>query len=168
MSTAAAPAHETVVLHVGGLQYATEKAVVERALGNRPGVLAVDANPVAQTATVTYDPERTSVEALADWVEECGYHCAGQPVPGHVCDPMAEHGAAPAAHDHAAMERAEHAHGHGHGGHRCERVRHRAVSARSGRRASALPADSGRSLRLCDARAGGRAAETSDPRFRHQ
>jgi Cu2+-exporting ATPase len=117
MSTAAAPAHETVVLHVGGLQYATEKAVVERALGNRPGVLAVDANPVAQTATVTYDPERTSVEALADWVEECGYHCAGQSVPGHVCDPMAEHGAAAAAHDHAAIERTEHAHGHGHGGH---------------------------------------------------
>jgi len=39
--------------------------VVASALGNRPGVLAVDANPVVQTATVTYDPGRTSVEALA-------------------------------------------------------------------------------------------------------
>jgi Cu2+-exporting ATPase len=109
--------HETTVLHVGGLHYATEKSVVERALGNRPGVLEVEANPVAQTATVDFDPEQTSVEDLRRWVEECGFHCAGQSVPGHVCDPMAEHGAAPPAHDHAAMERAEHAHGHGHGGH---------------------------------------------------
>jgi hypothetical protein len=23
-------------------------------------------------------------------VEECGYHCAGQSAPGHMCDPMAE------------------------------------------------------------------------------
>ena len=117
MSVATAPTGETAVLHVGGLHYAGEKLRVEHALGARPGVLAVEANPVAQTATVTYDPAQTSVEALARWVEECGYHCAGQSVPGHVCDPMAEYGAAPAAHDHAAMERAEHAHGHGHGGH---------------------------------------------------
>ena len=117
MSIATAPTAETTVLHVGGMLFASEKAVVERVLGGRPGVLSVDANPVSQTATVRYDPARTSVEALAAWVEECGYHCAGQSVPGHVCDPMAEHGAAPAADDHAAVERAEHADGHGHGGH---------------------------------------------------
>ena len=81
---------ETAVLHVGGLHYATEKAVVEGVLGNRPGVLAIDANPVAQTATVTFDPSQTSVEALRSWVEECGYHCAGRSVPGHICDPLAE------------------------------------------------------------------------------
>ena len=117
MSIATAPTVETTVLHVGGMLFASEKAVVERVLGGRPGVLSVDANPVSQTATVRFDPARTSVEALAAWVEECGYHCAGQSVPGHVCDPMAEHGAAPAADDHAAVERAEHADGHGHGGH---------------------------------------------------
>ena len=117
MSTATAPSQESTVLHVGGLHYASEKAVVEHALGNRPGVLAVDANPVAQTATVTFDPAQTSVEDLRRWVEECGYHCAGQSVPGHVCDPMAEPGAEHAAHDHAAAERADDAHGHGHGGH---------------------------------------------------
>src|SRR6266542_2491975 len=47
---------ETAVIHVGGLQYASEKAVVEGVLARRPGVLAVDANPVAQTATVTFAP----------------------------------------------------------------------------------------------------------------
>jgi P-type Cu2+ transporter len=119
MSTATGPAHETTVLHVGGLHYASEKTVVEHALGRRPGVLAVEANPVAQTATVTFDPVQTSVADLTGWVEECGYHCAGQSVPGHVCDPMAEREAAHEgmAHDHAAMDRADHAHGHGHGGH---------------------------------------------------
>jgi Cu2+-exporting ATPase len=117
MGTATAPSRETTVLHVGGLHYATEKAVVEHALGNRPGVLAVEANPVAQTATVTFDAAQTSVEQLRRWVEECGYHCAGQSVPGHVCDPMAEPGAEHPARDHAATERSDDAHGHGHGGH---------------------------------------------------
>ena len=55
-----------------------------------PGVLEVEANPVAQTATVTYDPSRTSVAELAGWVRDCGYHCAGQSVPDHICDPLAE------------------------------------------------------------------------------
>ena len=107
---------ERTVLHVGGLQYASEKAVVERLLGAQAGVLAVDANPVAQTATVEYDPEQTSVAALRRWVEECGYHCAGRSVPGHICDPLAEEPLAP-AHDHAALERADDADGHGQGGH---------------------------------------------------
>jgi len=107
----------TAVLHVGDLHYASEKAVVERVLANRPGVVRVEANPVAQTATVEYEPATTSVEALQRWVEECGYHCAGRSVPGHVCDPLAEEGRDAPVHDHVALERAEHAHGHGHGGH---------------------------------------------------
>jgi P-type Cu2+ transporter len=107
----------TAVLHVGDLHYASEKAVVERVLANRAGVARVEANPVAQTATVEYDPETTSVEALQRWVEECGYHCAGRSVPGHVCDPLAEEAGDAPAHDHAAVERADHADGHGHGGH---------------------------------------------------
>src|SRR5262245_44177735 len=115
MSAAATATPDTTVLHVGGLHYASEKAVIERVLAGRPGVLSVEANPVAQTATVRYDPGATSVEQLRTWVRECGYHCAGQSAPGHVCDPLVapDHG----PHDHAAVERAEHADGHGHGGH---------------------------------------------------
>jgi len=117
MATATAHRHRSVVLHVGGLHYASQKAVVERVLENRTGVVAVDANPVAQTATVEYDPAATSVEALRQWVEECGFHCAGRSVPGHVCDPLADEGHDAPTHDHAAAARAEQAHGHGHGGH---------------------------------------------------
>jgi Cu2+-exporting ATPase len=108
---------ERVVLHVGELHYASEKAVVERKLGAQPGVLAVDANPVAQTATVAFDPEQTSVESLRRWVKECGYLCAGRSVPGHVCDPLAQQEPLAPTRDHAALARADEAHGHGHGGH---------------------------------------------------
>src|SRR5215207_5555398 len=80
----------TAVLEVSGVNWASSKTVAESMLSRRPGVLSVDANPVAQTATVTYDPARTSVRQLRDWVRDCGYHCAGQSVPHHVCDPLAE------------------------------------------------------------------------------
>jgi P-type Cu2+ transporter len=84
------PGRVTAVLDVSGVQWASSKAVAEAVLLRRPGVLAVDANPVAQTATVTYDPDRTSVAQLAGWVRDCGYHCAGLSVPEHICDPLVE------------------------------------------------------------------------------
>src|SRR5688572_10324682 len=109
----------TAVLEVAGVHWASEKVTVERVLGRRPGVLAVEANPVGQTAAVTYDPAQTSVAVLSEWVRDCGYHCAGQSVPQHVCDPEAEpHDHAPTAHDghHAAAAEADQAHaGHGTG-----------------------------------------------------
>ncbi|WP_280339340.1 heavy metal translocating P-type ATPase [Nocardia neocaledoniensis] len=80
----------TAVLHVGGVLRASSHLVLTRALGRRPGVLAVDTNPAAQTATVTYDPARTSVADLRGWVRDCGYHCAGRAVPNHLCDPLSE------------------------------------------------------------------------------
>lgn len=58
----------TVVLDVRGLPYATEKNVVETVLGRRPGVHHVEANPVSQTATVTFEPSVTSVRELARWI----------------------------------------------------------------------------------------------------
>ena len=45
---------------------------------------------MAQTATVTYDPSRSSVAELAGWVRDCGQHRAGQSVPNHICDPLLE------------------------------------------------------------------------------
>ncbi len=97
----------TVVVHTGGLNWATEKNVVESALMRRPGVVEVDANPVAQTATVTIDPTATSIADLQGWIRGCGLHCAGRSVPNHICDPMEEP-------TRAAMTAADHA---GHAGH---------------------------------------------------
>ena len=84
----------SAVLEASGMLRASEKSVVEAVLRRRPGVEEVEANPVAQTATVSYDPSVTSVEELSRWVTECGYHCAGQSVPEHVCDPLLEPGQA--------------------------------------------------------------------------
>ncbi|SBS73238.1 Cation-transporting ATPase PacS [uncultured Microbacterium sp.] len=84
---------------------ATSTNVTEAHLARRPGVIRVDANPISQTATVTYDPGTTSVARLQEWVIECGYHCAGQSVPEHICDPTEEPGA------HSPQEMM------GHGGH---------------------------------------------------
>jgi Cu2+-exporting ATPase len=74
-----------VVLEVGGLQWATSEAAIEKALGARRGVLDVAASAVSQTALVTFDPNVTSVGQLTAWVRECGYHCSGQSLPAHVC-----------------------------------------------------------------------------------
>ena len=103
-------AQATAVLEVSGVQWATEKNVAEAVLSRRPGVLAVDANPVAQTATVTYDPSHTSVAELAGWVRDCGYHCAGQSVPNHICDPLME-ATVHADRDHGPVG-GEHGHDH--------------------------------------------------------
>ncbi|MEV8192198.1 heavy metal translocating P-type ATPase [Rhodococcus pyridinivorans] len=120
----------TAVLEVGGLHWATSAAVVQSTLLRRPGVLAVEANAMNQTATVTYDPAVTSVATLTDWVRDCGYHCEGKSVPSHLCDPQEEpreHAAhpsaapAPAAQDEHAAHDDHAAHTPqqlmGHGGH---------------------------------------------------
>ena len=110
----------TAVIEVSGVQWASSKAVAEAVLGRQPGVLTVEANPVAQTATVTFDPGQTTITQLRDWVRDCGYHCAGQSVPHHICDPLAHPHGTEATHDHAeAVLMSPHeAMGHGsHAGH---------------------------------------------------
>ncbi|MDQ1723771.1 MAG: P-type Cu2+ transporter, partial [Frankiaceae bacterium] len=85
----------TVVLELDGLQWATSAHAVEATLGRRPGVVLVEANAVGQTATVTYDPDRTTIEELSAWVRDCGYHCRGESTADHLCPtPTASHPAA--------------------------------------------------------------------------
>jgi Cu2+-exporting ATPase len=103
----------TAVLDVSGLQWASEQAVIEKALRECGGVDKVEVNPVAQTATVTFDPGRISLEELRRCIVHCGCQCAGQCVPGRVCDPMALPGEAiePERTERSAEELM------GHGGH---------------------------------------------------
>ncbi|GHD46184.1 copper-translocating P-type ATPase [Mycetocola manganoxydans] len=97
---------QTAIMEVVGVHWASSKSVAEATLSRRPGVLRVEVNPVSQTANVTFDPDLTSIADLAGWVRDCGYHCSGQSVPDHICDPM--HGGASGAREHA---------GHGTAGH---------------------------------------------------
>ncbi|KMO72880.1 MAG: copper-translocating P-type ATPase [Mycolicibacterium rufum] len=114
----------TVVLDVRGQQWATSASVVESTLLRRPGVNAVQANAVNQTATVAFDRNVTSVAELSKWLRDCGFHCAGRSVPDHLCDAMSDPPVSP-----MPTSRNEHAHGApsglrrspqdtmGHGGH---------------------------------------------------
>ena len=90
----------TTVLALEGLHWATSEPIVQKTLLRQPGVLAVQAHALSQTATVTFDPDVTSLAQLVGWVNACGYHCEGRSVPGHVCLPMAE----PADDMHAGHE----------------------------------------------------------------
>jgi Cu2+-exporting ATPase len=105
----------TVVLDARPMLRGSEKAVVEARLLRLPGVLEVEANPVAQTANVTYDPATTSLADLRRWLEECGLHCDGQSVPCHICDPLdePEGTAVPAPRPETAAHSPEEMMGHG-------------------------------------------------------
>jgi P-type Cu2+ transporter len=111
------PSVVTVVLHAGCQYRASEKAVVEAALDRHPGVVSVEANPVAQTATVRYDPAVTSVQELRGVIQRCGFDCAGCNVPGCLCDPLHEPGESEFGHDDAEVARADAPDGRGEGGH---------------------------------------------------
>ena len=95
---------------------------VEPRLSKRSGVVHVQANALNQTATIHYDPDVTGQNELQAWIEECGFHCSGRSVPGHVCDPQDE--PARPAHEGHAMPTISEARGTraaaahtGHGGH---------------------------------------------------
>ncbi|MDZ4065938.1 MAG: heavy metal translocating P-type ATPase, partial [Tabrizicola sp.] len=62
---------------------------IEKYLASQPGVVSASANPAGLSVSVTFDEGRTSVEALRQAVEDCGFHCGGEVLPRHVCD---EHG----------------------------------------------------------------------------
>ena len=98
------PGLTTAVLDVRPMLRGSENAVVESVLRRQAGVQQVQANPVAQTASVTYDANDTSLDQLRRVIQECGYHCAGQSVPSHLCDPAAEPGAGHRATDSAVAQ----------------------------------------------------------------
>ena len=87
---------KTSTVEVGELVSTVSAAGVGRQLLTLPGVHHADVNYVAGSATVHYDESRTSLEAIRQRVIDCGYHCRGELVPAHVCEP-ADHDAAGAA-----------------------------------------------------------------------
>ena len=42
-------------------------------------------NPVNGLATVDYDPAKTNLDNLQAAIKECGFHCAGEALPKHIC-----------------------------------------------------------------------------------
>jgi len=123
---------KTSIIEVGGLVSSLSARGVEKQLTKLPGVKKVEVNYVAGSATVVYDEMVIDLKAIKARVHECGYHCAGEQLPKHICLPedppataVAPH-TAPVHDEHEAPQvHAEHAvpgktdamaHEMGHGG----------------------------------------------------
>ena len=95
---------KTSTVEVGELVSTLSAAGVSRQLTTLPGVHHAEVNYVAGSATVHYDEAKVTLDAIRQRVVDCGYHCRGELVPAHVCNP-ADHrtgGEAPAGHtDHS-------------------------------------------------------------------
>jgi len=78
---------KTVIVEVVGLFSALCAHGVRKRLGRLPGVKRAEVNYVAGNATVTYDEAVTDLDAIKARVHECGYHCSGELLPRHVCEP---------------------------------------------------------------------------------
>ncbi|MFH1340578.1 MAG: heavy metal translocating P-type ATPase [Pseudomonadota bacterium] len=82
---------KTATLDVGGMLSMLDYQGVEKQLGRIPGVRRATASTASNSATVEYDDAVTSVAALKDKINECGFHCTGQIMPKHVCEPHDGH-----------------------------------------------------------------------------
>ncbi|WP_087004725.1 heavy metal translocating P-type ATPase [Rhizobium sullae] len=78
---------QKTTVNVGGLASILDPIGVERKLRQLAGMAAADVSFVSGTATVTYDETRTNVSAILAAISECGFHCRGEVVPRHVCEP---------------------------------------------------------------------------------
>jgi Cu2+-exporting ATPase len=83
---------KTATLDVGGMLSMLDYRAVEKQLGKLPGVHSVAASIASNSVTVSFDETITSITTLRDEITECGFHCTGQVVPKHVCEPHAGHG----------------------------------------------------------------------------
>ncbi|MBX4893249.1 heavy metal translocating P-type ATPase [Rhizobium bangladeshense] len=103
---------QTTTVNVGGLASVLDPIGVERKLRQLDGVSSADVNFLSGTATVAYDETRTNVEAVVAAVSECGFHCRGEVVPRHLCEPGST--TVDPANPHAPAHRAHAMHGKSH------------------------------------------------------
>jgi P-type Cu2+ transporter len=75
----------TSTFEVGDLFSVLGARGIEKQLHRVPGVGSVSVNPVSGSTTVMYDPGRTGPAAIQTAIRECGFHCAGEAFPRHVC-----------------------------------------------------------------------------------
>ena len=64
---------ETVTLRVTGMTCGGCENAVKRALGRLDGVAAVEASHAGQTVTVTFDPGKSTLDAVKERIAAAGY-----------------------------------------------------------------------------------------------
>ena len=98
----------TSILDVGDLFSILGAHGIERQLGQVAGVGRVSVNPVSGSTTVVYDPAKTSLSTLQAAIKECGFHCAGEALPRHLCATGADHEAMVSAAAKPAAAKTDH------------------------------------------------------------
>ena len=78
---------KTSIVEVGGLVSVLSARGVEKQLAKLPGVRKAEVNYVAGSATVAYDEAVVDLKTIKARIHECGYHCAGEQLPRHICEP---------------------------------------------------------------------------------
>ncbi|WP_181956580.1 MULTISPECIES: heavy metal translocating P-type ATPase [Mesorhizobium] len=73
-------------LEVGDLFSILGAKGIEKQLMRNAGVHGASVNPVSGTTTVDFDPAKTDLLTIQAVINDCGYHCAGQAVPNHLCE----------------------------------------------------------------------------------
>jgi Cu2+-exporting ATPase len=111
-----------VTMDVRGLFGALDFAAITSKLGKAKGVTAAAMNAGSTSVTLTFDEAVTDETALRREIERCGFHCRGEAVPQHLCEPQAlprHHGhgdhAKPSKAVRASHEEMAHDMGHGAG-----------------------------------------------------
>src|SRR5450759_4659577 len=77
---------ETTV-QIDGMMSIFDGAGVEKQIKRRDGVVRVDANFLSGTATIVYDGTRVTPDDINRFIADCCYHCRGEVLPAHVCEP---------------------------------------------------------------------------------
>ncbi len=75
----------TSTFEVGGLFSILGARGIEKQLRRVAGVGHVSVNPVSGSTTVMFDPQKTSQSTIQAAIKACGYHCAGESIPRHLC-----------------------------------------------------------------------------------
>ena len=75
------------IICVHGMLCVSDGRGVEKRLRKHRGIHHVDANYLNCTATVHYDESIVSLAEIKALVGECGYHCTGESLPEHICEP---------------------------------------------------------------------------------
>ena len=74
-------------VQIDGMMSIFDDAGVEKQIRRREGVASVDANFLTGTATIVYDETRVTPGDIETFIADCGYHCRGEVVPAHLCEP---------------------------------------------------------------------------------
>lgn len=76
----------TSTFDVGGLFSILSAHGIERQLLRVAGVRRVSVNQVSGSTTVAYDPTKTCLADIQTVIKNCGFRCAGEALPKHLCE----------------------------------------------------------------------------------